>query len=222
MSSDTLARARVLRGPLAAAMRGADMGADLAVVTPLAVGHDNNGAPALDCEALTKAREQAARVGYEDGFEAGWRDATEQAHAQVEAHAAQLAEALVALDAATNALAARQTFAVAQVEEQTTAMALQIAEAVVGRELLTAHDPGVDAIVRALRLAPQRADAIAHLNPDDVATLGDLAALAGERNITVVPDAAVERGGCVLDVGPCRIDAQVGPAMARVREVLGS
>ena len=221
MSSSTVARARVLRGPLAGAVRGADMHADLTVLVP-PVTTDDHEEPAVVSEEFITAREQAARVGYEDGFEAGWREASEQAHAQVAAHAAQLAEALAALDAATNALAERQSFVVADVEQQMTTMALQIAEAIVGRELHTAHDPGVEAISRALRLAPKRADAIAHLNPGDVATLGDLAALAGDRNVTVVADAAVEPGGCVLDVGACRIDAQVGPALARVREALGA
>lgn len=220
MSSDTLARTHVLRGPLAHAVRGAAMDADLAVVAPVDVDSAEAAPPPAESPAVAEAREQAARVGYEDGFEAGSKAAAAQAREQVDAYAAQLAQALAAVDAAASGLTQRQNIAVADVEQQIVTMALEIAEAVVGRSIAVAHDPGMDAIVRALRLAPERAEATARLHPDDVATLGDLAMIAGERGISVVADTGIEPGGCILEVGACRIDAQVSPAMERVRQVL--
>ena len=38
--------------------------------------------------------------------------------------------------------------------------------------------------------------------------------------ITVVADPTVERGGCVMTAGPTRIDAQIQPALDRVRQIL--
>ena len=219
MSSETMTRARVLRGPHAAAVRGITMD-DLAIARPDAPGLP--AAPADELPEVTQAREQAARVGYEDGFEAGRREGLELAHAAGQASADALAQALVAVDAAAAALTERQQLSVADVEQQIATMALALAERIVGRELAIAHDPGTDAIARALRLAPARADVVARLHPDDVATLGDLTALVADRGVTVIPDAAVEPGGCLLDVGACRIDAQVGPALERVRKVLGA
>ncbi len=36
----------------------------------------------------------------------------------------------------------------------------------------------------------------------------------------VLADPTVERGGCILDVGPARVDAQLSAAVARVRAEL--
>jgi flagellar assembly protein FliH len=38
--------------------------------------------------------------------------------------------------------------------------------------------------------------------------------------LTVIPDPAVEAGGCILEVGDSRIDAQLGSALDRVRAAL--
>ena len=222
MSTDaTITRTRVLRGPVAAAMRGARMDADLSVVAPAASLVDPVGAASAAAAAVTEAREQAARVGYEDGFQAGLAAAAKENEALVGQSRAAVATALGAVDAAAAALGARQDVVVADVEARIAAMALQIAEAIVGRELAAATSAGRDAIARALRLAPERVAAVARLHPEDVSTVGDLGSLT-DRTITVVADPSVERGGCVLDVGPCRIDAQITPALARVREVLGA
>lgn len=225
MSSESLLtkpRARVLRGADTVGVRGATMDVDLSAIRAFTAAA--GGATTLrdSAEAGREAREQAARVGYEDGFAAGRQEAMQLAQAQVDTANAALHDALAALHAATAALQARQEVAVAEVEQRIADTALAIAEAVVGRELEIAAEPGRDALVRALRLAPERTDAIARLHPDDVDTVGDLAALTTERSITIVADAAVERGGCVLDVGACRIDGQITPALARVREVLGA
>ena len=45
-------------------------------------------------------------------------------------------------------------------------------------------------------------------------------ALVVDANVKVVSDPSVEIGGCVVDAGPCRIDAQVGPALRRARELI--
>ena len=44
--------------------------------------------------------------------------------------------------------------------------------------------------------------------------------LAQYRPVEIVADHGIERGGCVLEVGACSVDAQITPALARVREVL--
>ena len=38
--------------------------------------------------------------------------------------------------------------------------------------------------------------------------------------MTVIADPAVEPGGCILEVGDSRIDAQLGSALDRVRAAL--
>ena len=56
------------------------------------------------------------------------------------------------------------------------------------------------------------------MNPLDAQALGDLAQL-GE-SLTVVPDAAVGAGGCILEVGAAFVDARIETSMDRVRKVL--
>lgn len=222
MSSEALLTpSRVLRGAAAASVRGALLGADLSLLAAR-----QPAKPAVEpvsedpVEVARVAREEAARAGYLEGFTAGQQDALLAAQAHAAAAAEKTAAALQALDRATATLHERQSIAIADVEQQIVDMALAIAEAVVQRELTTSVAPGRDALLRALALAPERVDAVARLHPDDLASVGDLATLSAEREITLVADAAVERGGCVLDADHCRIDAQISPAIARVREVL--
>src|SRR5205823_3826461 len=122
-----------------------------------------------------------------------------------------------ALTNAAAQLRAQMIDAAAGIEDELAAAALSIAEAVIGRELAVTADPGADAIARALAFAPE-GDAVVHLNPADVHTLG---AIECGRDIAVVPDPSVERGGCLLEIGACHIDAQLSTALDRVRETLG-
>lgn len=154
-------------------------------------------------------------AGYQQGLAEGRAAGIDQARED-------LAFALTALHAAIEDLHRRDVAGLATLADETAVLALAVAEAVVGREVAIATDPGRDAIARALSLAPDRGDAVARLHPDDVATLGDLAAVHGGRDIEIVADHRVERGGCLLDVGPARVDAQLGPAIERVRAELAS
>jgi flagellar assembly protein FliH len=111
----------------------------------------------------------------------------------------------------------RTAFEVAAVDA-----ALALAEAILGRELAVATDPGRDAIVRALAVAPVGPDGVVvRLHPLDRDRLGDLHDLALGREVTVVADATVAPGGCAATVGATDIDASVAAALARVRLVLG-
>ena len=220
MSSDVTVRTRVLRGPAAAGIQGVSMDTDLSLLRPIAPPTHTT---AVDAEAAAAAiRAEASRVGYEDGFAAGQAAGMEEGRAQAAALLERLASAITAAETAAQGLALRQADTVAAVEQQTVTMAVEIAEAVLGRELSSVDAPARDALVRALQLAPKRVDVIARVHPEDEASIGDAAALSPDRMVTVVADAAIERGGCVIDAGPCRIDAQVRPALQRVREVLGA
>ena len=218
MSSDVVVhRTRVLRGAAAAQIRGAVLDADLSLLRPILPATQT----AADVEEAARGvREEASRVGYEDGYAAGRARAEREIQEQLDALAAGAETTLSALESAAHGLARRQAPAIADVERAITAMAVQIAEAILARELRACDAPAREAISRALRLAPERADVVVRLNPQDIAVVGDAASLATDRAVTIIADGSVEPGGCVLDVGPCRIDAQVGPALQRVREVL--
>lgn len=213
----------MLRGAAAVALRSAPIDTDLMILRPAPAGSGSAVATVEELEARQReARDEAARIGYEDGFVAGQREALAQAQAQAEQTEQAVHAALAALEAAAAHLHTQQSITIADVEQQTITMALSIAEAIVGHEVAAAQAPARDALVRALALAPRGIDAVARLHPDDAELIGDVTALAADRSISIVADASVESGGCILDVGPCRIDAQVGPAVDRVRKALGA
>lgn len=208
-SSPTRPRATVLRGDAASRATGA-----FDVITkfdPVATRAALNPA-----EAAEAARLVAFEQGYNDGLEAARRDveaATDEANKRVRRALAALCEAVDSFDS-------RQTIALADVEDAVVSGAFELARAVLGREVVAAADPGADAIARALLLAPERGDVVARLHPDDAATLAVGHISTSSRTVTVVADPGVEPGGCIVDAGETRIDAQLSSAMAKVATVL--
>lgn len=219
MSSESLVRTRVLRGPVVAGLRGVALDADLSLLRPLTA---MTSAASADAAAAADAvRAEASRVGYEDGFTAGQAAGVAEGQALTAAALSRLETALQAVESAAAELGIRQAGAVADVERSVATLAVQIAEAILGRELAAMDAPGYDAVARALQLAPKGVDVLARMNPLDAEAIGDLGSLTAERAVTIIPDGAVERGGCIVEAGACRIDAQITPALQRVREALG-
>ena len=100
-------------------------------------------------------------------------------------------------------------------------MAVEIAEALVGHHLRVDDCAARDAVERALTDIPRGSDVTVHVHPDDAhLTPESIADLAPGCAVQVVADPTVERSGCVVDIGDRTIDAQIGAALARVREVL--
>ena len=157
--------------------------------------------------------------GYDDGYRAGIAEglaAGRAAAAAETAGAVARAEALCrSLFEATDELHRRQALELKGLEDVLARAAFDLASAVVGRELQLSSSPGADALARALALVPAGCTATARLHPEDVASLGAVSAA-----ITLIADPAVEPGGCILEVGDSRIDAQLGSALDRVRAAL--
>jgi flagellar assembly protein FliH len=129
-----------------------------------------------------------------------------------------LSRAAEALMAAVTQLMTRDREDLADIEEQAIRFGFEVAEQLVGRELHSSDDAFAAAITRAMSLAPDRGPVVLRVNPHDVAGAGQAVELAP--HVELVADATVEVGGCIAVVGALRIDAQIGPAMARVRGVV--
>ena len=168
---------------------------------------------------LAAATQRAADDGYADGLRRGYDEGRRAAIADAQSD---LSFALTALHHAIEDLHRRDAAGIATMSVETVELAMAIAHTVIGREIDTAIDPGRDALVRALALAPDRGAAIARFHPDDVAQLGDVTGLVGSRELEIVADHRVERGGCVLDVGPARVDAQLSGALERISAELST
>jgi flagellar assembly protein FliH len=190
----------------------------------------------LPAEQLAEARTAAVAQGYAAGWAEGKRkaaDATRTAAEQVAAaHAQAVAEQAAALDRAVGAIAAaaaaleRQAGpAAAEAEDAILRTAVALTETLIGHELAVSQRPGEDALRRALALAPAHRPVTVRLHPADHAALvGDHATgreLAG-RTVTMLPDPALRPGDAVAECDASTIDARIGAALDRVREVLGS
>lgn len=165
---------------------------------------------------------------FEDGYEAGLAQGLAQGRALTEAdeqaaqrRATRLAESFTR---AVERVAAAEAERVERMELALLPLALELAEAIIGRELLLSASPGLDALRRAVTAAPARAELVARLHPDDVATLPPPSALAQvlrvDGDVRVVADASLEPGDCVLIAGDCEVDARLTSAMSRARALL--
>lgn len=159
-------------------------------------------------------REGAAAAAVKDEAQAVVRDAAERRREDVCARAAD------ALHARTAELDARHAPVFEDIDHSIAVMAVEIAEVLVGRHLELGKWPALDAVQRALALAPRRAAAILRVHPDTVNELPDVSDALPGGSVTLVSDPAIEIDGCVVEAGDRTIDAQLGTALQRLREVL--
>jgi flagellar assembly protein FliH len=202
---------KVLRGTAATRAKHA-VGSDaIGAFDPTATRVARNPA-----EAAEAARAAAFQQGYQEGLDAAQAEvaaAMDDANRRVRHAVAALSEAIANFDT-------RETTAIAAVEDAVVAGAFALAREIVQRELTVMTDPGAEAIARALSLTPQRGETVARLNPADAATLSIDNVDGNTRTLTVVADPSVQSGGCVVEVGDARIDAQLSSALAHVRQAL--
>ncbi|MFI5911203.1 FliH/SctL family protein [Dactylosporangium sp. NPDC051541] len=209
----------VLRDARAGAARSARFDVDLREREP------------IPPELLERWKGEAEATGYAAGWAQGVREAREAAAADAaraareaaelaEAHRQVVERALHAIGAAAMSLEGRAVAAAHDIEEQILATAFAIAEAVLTRELRTAAEPGRDALARALALAPSASPVTVRLNPADRLTIGQTELVIGGRTVTLVDDPGLGPGDAVALCDATTVDARLGPALDRVREVL--
>jgi flagellar assembly protein FliH len=125
------------------------------------------------------------------------------------------------LTSACREAAANRRAIVDEVVAEATTLAFELLELLVG-EVGQEQARVRAAVARAVAMAPGGSDLRIRLNPSSELDAAELMACApAGTTLQVIGDPAVEPGGCVAEVGACRIDAQVGPALERVRAVLG-
>lgn len=182
--------------------------------------------PAIDLgpesnRELNHLRGQAFAEGRAAGFEQGLFEGRARAEAEVQRETRErLAGWFARLDDAVDELRTLARARSGELSALAVDLALDLAQEILGREIAAAADPGRDAIVRALDLAPEDAPLIAHLHPEDLERCGDVSELVTEGRLSLVADPTVGVGGCVLESGATRIDARIDTAMDRVRDVL--
>ncbi len=190
------------------------------VLPPLAAVRDRH-------DEIAEHRARLRDEGYRDGYQAGLDAAAERIDAAVAEHhhaSERFARASAVIEAAAKDLERRDRVGIAELEQEAVDLAMALTTEIIGRELAAIDQPVLDALGRAAGLLPDRGEPTLRVHPDDVQVVQDTVSadpLRWTASAEVVADATVERGGCIVDVGACRIDAQICTALERLRAVLG-
>jgi flagellar assembly protein FliH len=188
---------------------------------------------------VEQARAEARAVGYAQGWARGVRNAAEAQAAERAVAAAeqaalrarqeqQVASVLQALQAAAADLHQRTLAVTDEISDQILAAAVQLAEALLGRELRDPEVAAPAALARVLALAPVDQPVAVRLNPLDYDTLtgpggsalvGCVEGAAG-RVLTFEPDPELQPGDARARCGSTAIDARLPAGVDRLREYL--
>ncbi len=167
-------------------------------------------------EQLNALHESARQQGYQQGRAEGQSRGVEEGRQQ-------MAELGDSVRSAVDRLLAKLESGVNDVGDrlaaQTVDLALEIAEAVLGREVSASEDPGAEAIARCLEMAPATGDLFARLHPADAAELGRVEGLA-DRGLMITADPSLQRGDAVVTINDATIDARLSESLRRVAEAL--
>jgi flagellar assembly protein FliH len=167
--------------------------------------------------------------GYADGHESGRQDGRLVGQAEgLAAGRAQASEEVVdrigstlaALEAAAIELEHRHAVALADIETSVVDLALGLAAAIIEREVTTVGGVTLDSVRRALQLAPERGDLVVRVHPADRDQVAEAAPLAPGREVELVADPSIVRGGCLIEDDATRVDARVDSALERARAAL--
>ncbi|GAA0814279.1 FliH/SctL family protein [Spirilliplanes yamanashiensis] len=210
-------------------------GGDAQQATRPAFQTDLRRAVPVDSDAVARVKEEARTAGYAEGWAQGQREAAVAAAALLDQtaaaeraaaaqHAAAVQQALGALARAAGDLDARTAATVEEVEQTVARYAVELAEAILDRELADPAGRGADALRRAMSRAPSAGVVTVSLHPDDYRLLtedhpGGEHVVDG-RPVRLRPDAALRPGDAVAEIGAMTVDATVAAAVARVREAL--
>lgn len=190
-------------------------------------------------QALAGLAESTRTAARAQGYATGWAEGRREAAAEAAAVAARAEQervaaetrreaehraALAGLERAASALQRTSVTVAADLEEQALRLARELTRELVGHELRTSPDPAADVVRRALVVLPAGVPVTVRLHPDVAASTvaADLAGLAGPagQQLTVVPDAGLERDDAVVETAEQVVDLRVGAALERVAEAL--
>ncbi len=164
-------------------------------------------------EQLSSARREGWESGYRAGLDAG-RATAESSQAEAIQQAAQVLGRIAAT------ADAQQLKALSVTARDVTELAFELTRTLLGHELSASATPGMSAVSRALKLASPGQELTVRLHPQEVIAADLLQPLVPDCRLAILADTRIERGGCIVESGPCRIDAQIQPALERVRSVL--
>jgi len=214
----------VLRGP----------GADDATVVRFAT--DLRAQRPEPTELSERVRETARATGYAEGWSQGQHAAQHAARAiavqqaarvqQAElAREAALRQALGAVAGAASRLERHAAVDLAALENLVLRAAVELAETLLGRELVATDSAGLDALRRAIALVPPDGPVTVLVNPEDYRVLTggqepECEQVHQGRRVTLRPDPGLAPGDAVAECAATTVDARLSSALDRVRQTV--
>lgn len=185
--------------------------------------------PAIQNPARDRAEEEARTRGHAAGYAAGAARARQEAavaaaaaedRSALEAAQAELRvrSALGALNAAVSALNTRTVPTLEAMEAQVASAAVEIAEALMGRELSAAEDSGLSALQRALNPDVPAPVHTIRMNPADLAAIP--ANMLAEAGANLVGDPSLAPGDAVAEYPNGFLDARLSSALTRLKTAI--
>lgn len=172
-----------------------------------------------------KARAAGHAAGYAAGLRAAAADVAAQAEHNAAEHHAAMTEGQAKVDSAVAVLASaalalneRVAPQAADAQDALVATAIELAEAIIGRELSDTATSAASAVHRALAGVDAATVHQVRLNPDDLAALEQQASSA--TGVTFVADATLQRGDAVTEFDDGFLDARIRTALDRARAAI--
>ena len=175
---------------------------------------------------IAAAKGQGFEAGQAQGVAQGLEDGRAAGRAQALAeHSAKLADLEQRWQQAFEGWENLQDQMRRQAQQAVLALALELAQKIVHRQIAVDASVIVDQMQQALAYVLKPTQVQARIHPDDRPTLtqampGLLARLAHLKQVELVDDPAVARGGCLLTYGQGRIDATLRTQLDRMVELL--
>lgn len=158
--------------------------------------------------------DDARATGYAAGHAAGVAEAmteVEQKRTSIlETTARQLVEATAAATQLRDEI-------VKEVVTDAVDLALEIVQFLHGERLDQSENPTRDAVLHALKLAPEGESLIVRVAPESSIDTSALLLLTRGAPIVIKEDPTIAPGDCIVQVGACRIERQLDAALTRVR-----
>ncbi len=150
-------------------------------------------------DALSSSREEARRVGWEQGLSEGRQAARGELRLQAD-RLQHLIEQLASPLAQTGQ----------DVQDELVQLAMAVARQIVQRELSTQPEQIRDVVTQAIAALPAGNRHLRiHLHPEDAHLLAEHMDAHDGGSWKIIEDASLARGGCVIDTGATRIDARL-------------
>ena len=150
-------------------------------------------------DTLSSSREEARRAGWEQGLSEGRQAARGELRLQADR-----------LQHVIEQLAAPLAQAGQDVQEELVLLAMAIARQIVQRELSTQPEQIRDVVTQAIAALPAGNRHLRiHLHPEDAHLLAENMDVHDGSSWKIIEDAALTRGGCIVDAGATRIDARL-------------